>query len=610
MRSDGSDGVLDNLDPVLTVALLILGIVERHDLILKERIDGSGVERVLISLVLIGTLLRKRPSRTLAVAFNPPAVKDGEVDHTIHLGLLTGCAGSLQRTRRRVHPDVDTGNEAARELHVVVLKEDNLTEELGTLADLEDLLDQALTRSVSRMSLAGEEEQNGMLGIVDDLAQTIKICEEQMGALISGEATAEADHQRVRIDTLQQRHHTSRIALIAEPLLRELVADILDELLLQRHTRLPDLIVRNIVDSMPDLLVALILHERGIEVLVVDVAPLCCAPCGEMHAIGHITHMILFREIAFPDRSEHLLAHPAMELGHAVDFLTGIASEDTHAETLVVVIGILTAHADELIPADAQTSGVATHVLTEQTFVEIVVTGRNRRVYRIERRSTHELESLVEGQATVNIVDEALKVTQGSMTLVAMIELLLDAKLLEHQHATHTEQDLLLQTVLPVTAIKAVGDGLVKLRVHIVVGIKEIELDTSYIDLPDERMNLIVHVRHIHDNLVAVLVHHALNRQRVEVLCIILGDLLTVHAQALCEVTVTIKEADTAHVNIAVGGLFHVVAGEHAKTAGVDLQHLVQAILHGEVGHRRTAAVGLDIHVSTELGIDILHFLH
>ena len=123
-------------------------------------------------------------------------------------------------------------------------------------------------------------------------------------------------------------------------------------------------------------------------------------------------------------------------------------------------------------------------------------------------------------------------------------------------------------------------------------------------------MNLIVHVRHVNDHLVAVLVEHALDRQRVEVLCVVFGDLLTVHAQALREVAIAIEEADGAHVHVAVGSLLHIVAGKHAKATGIDLQHLVKTILHAEVSHRRTAAVGLHVHVLAELGIDILHLLH
>ena len=40
------------------------------------------------------------------------------------------------------------------------------------------------------------------------------------------------------------------------------------------------------------------------------------------------------------------------------------------------------------------------------------------------------------------------------MTLVAVVYVFLDAKLLEHEHTANTEQNLLLQTVLPVATVE------------------------------------------------------------------------------------------------------------------------------------------------------------
>ena len=87
-----------------------------------------------------------------------------------------------------------------------------------------------------------------------------------------------------------------------------------------------------------------------------------------------------------------------------------------------------------------------------------------------------------------------------------MIDIFLDAQLLEQQHTTDTQQNLLLQTVLPVTAIEAVRDGLVEVRVHLVVGIQQVELHTTYIDTPYISVNLIVGVRNVDNHRIAVLV--------------------------------------------------------------------------------------------------------
>ena len=49
------------------------------------------------------------------------------------------------------------------------------------------------------------------------------------------------------------------------------------------------------------------------------------------------------------------------------------------------------------------------------------------------------------------------------MTLVAVVYILCDTHSLEGEHTTDTEEDLLLEAVLPVTTIELEGDGAVKL---------------------------------------------------------------------------------------------------------------------------------------------------
>ena len=49
-------------------------------------------------------------------------------------------------------------------------------------------------------------------------------------------------------------------------------------------------------------------------------------------------------------------------------------------------------------------------VLAEKAFVEVVVTGRNRSMYSIERRSTYQLDSLVVSQTFGHVVTDALYV--------------------------------------------------------------------------------------------------------------------------------------------------------------------------------------------------------
>ena len=108
MRSDLGDRVPNDLEPALRDAILILIIIKRYNLVLEQTIDSSGIETVLILLVLVGALLGKCPSSTLAITLQPPTILHREVDDTVHLCLFARGTRSLHRTCRGIHPDVNT----------------------------------------------------------------------------------------------------------------------------------------------------------------------------------------------------------------------------------------------------------------------------------------------------------------------------------------------------------------------------------------------------------------------------------------------------------------------------------------------------------------------
>ena len=275
-----------------------------------------------------------------------------------------------------------------------------------------------------------------------------------------------------------------------------------------------------------------------------------------------------------------------------------------------MVLRIHAAHAHEVVPADAQLSRILTHVLAEERLVEIVMACRHRSVNCVERRSANHLKSLVEREATLHIVHQALNIAQRSMTLIAVVDILLDTQLLQREHTTDTQQNLLLQAVLPVATIERVSNRAVELTVHLVVSVKQIELHTTHIHTPHISVHRIVVVRNIHHQRLTVLVKLALERKLTKVLSLILSHLLTIHRQRLSEIAEAIQETNSHHVNIRVRSLLHVVTGQDAKTTRINLQHVAQTILHAQVSHRWTSLVRLNIHIFTEFLIKLIHALH
>ena len=305
-----------------------------------------------------------------------------------------------------------------------------------------------------------------------------------MSALVGGETASETNKQGIRVDFLHKADHAAGVSLILQPALAELLSNVIYELGLQGHASTPDFCIGHIVDCVPDFLVALVSKVTGIEMLGIKLTPFGSTPGGEVYAIGDVAHMTFFGEVAAPDMLEHFLGNFTVEPADAIDLLRGVAGKCTHAELLSMVLGIGASQTDELIPGNAQQLRIAAHVFAEKTFVEVIVAGRNGCVNGVQRGCTNKFHSLVESETLTDVVHEALDVAQGGVAFVAMVNVLLDAELLQQQHTADTEQDFLLQTVLPVAAVEGVSDGTVELGVHLVVSVEQIKLHTANIYAP------------------------------------------------------------------------------------------------------------------------------
>ena len=84
----------------------------------------------------------------------------------------------------------------------------------GRAADLEDVLDEALTTTIGGVCLTREEELYGVLGVIDDTLQTLEVGEEEVRTLVGSEATTEADDQSVGVDTFEDGYRRLGVALL------------------------------------------------------------------------------------------------------------------------------------------------------------------------------------------------------------------------------------------------------------------------------------------------------------------------------------------------------------------------------------------------------------
>ena len=228
----------------------------------------------------------------------------------------------------------------------------------------------------------------------------------------------------------------------------------------------------------------------------------------------------------------------------------------------------------------------------------------------IERRCAHQLQSHVERQSVaLHVVHQTLQVEQGGVTLVAVIQLCVDAELVEHYDTADTEQILLLDAVLPVAAIQLVGDGTVPFGVLVQVGVEQVELHAPHVHTPYVAVDDAAGEGNFQNHGLAVLVQYRVDGKLVEVLALVVGYLLAVHGQALREVAVLIEETYGGHVHARVRCLLDVVTGQYAQTSGVDLQTVAQSVLHREIAYRRNLLVDRLAHIVVELAVGIVDTL-
>ena len=231
-----------------------------------------------------------------------------------------------------------------------------------------------------------------------------------MRTFVSCETTTEANQQRIRINLIHQRNDTWRISLVLQPCITEWFADIINQLILHRHTSLPDFFIGHVIDSFPNLRIRLVKPEVFVEIFKVQLFPFCCTPSREVNTVSNITYVHFFREIPLPNSGEHFLRNFSVEPAHTVHFLRSVASKNRHTETFTLVTRIITSEIHQVVPANTHSGRITSHIFTKQSFIKIVVTCRNRSMNSIKRRSTNQLDSLIECQSRSYIVTDTLNI--------------------------------------------------------------------------------------------------------------------------------------------------------------------------------------------------------
>src|SRR5581483_703806 len=98
----------------------------------------------------------------------------------------------------------------ATDVDVVILDKHETVAELRAAHQLGNLLQNSFAGFVMRMRFAGEQELHWALWVIDHGCQVFHVLENQVRALVGGEATCEADRQRIRTENASQPLQTFR----------------------------------------------------------------------------------------------------------------------------------------------------------------------------------------------------------------------------------------------------------------------------------------------------------------------------------------------------------------------------------------------------------------
>jgi len=95
-------------------------------------------------------------------------------------------------------------------VNVVIFDKHEIIRQLAAFAQLNDLLNEAFAFVVPRVRLAGEDELNRPLLVMDEFYDVFKLPENQWSALIGGEPAGEANGQRVWIQQMLEADEVAR----------------------------------------------------------------------------------------------------------------------------------------------------------------------------------------------------------------------------------------------------------------------------------------------------------------------------------------------------------------------------------------------------------------
>ncbi len=459
------------------------------------------------------------------------------------------------------------------------------------------VLDHPLAFVVRRVRLAGQDQLHRAQRIREQAAQPLGIVEQQVGALVGGEAAGKAEGQNVRVEHLLGGGNGDRPMAAHRELPAQPAARVGNQSLAAAATHRPqlvigqrrDLIVEGGCGAAPALLAA------GRRPQPVGIARV---PARDVDAIGDMADRHLALWPAAKQRLEDVPADPAV-LAADADAQPGATHRQIgHVERLSRVVRIGTAERQNLRQRDANLAQKAVEIArvgVDQRRREAIEPGFHRGMRREDVAGARRPPRLPERPPGA-----ALKATsplhhrKGRVALVQVADTGLRCHSFDDPPAGDAEHDLLQQPGLGVGIVETLGDGAVGRVIAGIVGVEQVERDPPDLGVPHAQRQLAP--RQVEDDVQpgAVRPQRRPDRQRAGVVVGVGFALPAGGVDRLSEISLLKQQADADHRQAEIACGLEIVAGQHAEAAGIKRQRGAEAELHAEIGDaaQRCLAIG------------------
>ena len=317
-----------------------------------------------------------------------------------------------------------------------------------------------------------------------------------------------------------------------------------------------------------------------------------------MHPIGDIADGILGRRELAPVVGHQLRRDDTVQAADAVDMPRAGQREARHVEQ--ARRGRRARERQERVDPDAEFADEIAEVREHQLVAERIVAGRDRRVRRECALAGNRLDGGGQLEPASAQFAQQLERQERGMAFVHVPDGGRESERAQCTHAADAENHFLTDAYRLIAAIQTMRDVTIGWRILRHVGVEQHDANASHERLPQARNHIPASHLHGHGDPRAVGGSDRLYRQIARIVITIARVLHAIAVHALREISLAVQQTDRDEIQPLVARGLAVIAGEHAETAGVDREALVEAVLGAEVRDKLRALERWRIQIRIE----------